>query len=80
MTKEKPTPPRYAADFRAEMARRGISGSELARRLGVPHWWVSKRLTGVIPTRIDDLERMSAVVDVAPQQFVMDLRETADVA
>jgi len=80
MNKPKPSPPRFAADFRAEMARRQISGSELARRLGVHHWWVSKRLTGHIPTRVEDLERMAEAVGVPPQMFVMDLRETADVA
>lgn len=80
MNKEKPNPPRFAADFRAEMARREISGTELARRLGVPRWWVSKRLTGHIPVRVEDLERMAAAVDVPPHLFVVDLRETADAA
>ena len=46
------------------MARRKITGRELARRLGVSSPWVSYRLTGTQPIDLNDLERIAGVLGV----------------
>lgn len=47
---------RFVAEIRAEMGRQQVSGSELARRCGVPQPYVSRRLTLKTPMDIDDME------------------------
>ena len=46
------------------LARRRVSGRELARRLDVSSPWVSYRLTGNQEIGLDDLERIAAALDV----------------
>jgi transcriptional regulator with XRE-family HTH domain len=55
---------RVAEEIRAMMARRRISGRELARKLGVSQSWVSYRLTGIQPIDLNDLQRIAEALDV----------------
>lgn len=55
-----------AEEIRALLARRDMSRSELARRLGVSAMWVSDRLRGQTPIGLDDLERMARILGVEP--------------
>lgn len=56
-------------EIQAWMARRQISQSELARRLGVSSPWVNKRLHGVVPISVDDIMEIAEVLDVSPMTF-----------
>lgn len=51
-------------EIRAMMARRRMSGRELARKLGVSPAWVSYRLTNTQPIDLNDLQRIADVLDV----------------
>jgi len=53
-----------AEEIRALLARRRISGRELARRIGASYSWVNFRLTGAQPLTLDDLDRIAAVLEV----------------
>lgn len=55
---------RIAEEIRALLARRRMSGRELARRLDVSPSWLSYRLTGVQPIDVNDLEMIAEVLDV----------------
>jgi transcriptional regulator with XRE-family HTH domain len=56
-------------EIQAWMARRQMSQSELARRLGVSSPWVNKRLHGVVPISVDDIMAIADVLDVSPMTF-----------
>ena len=66
MTEASPLSAKVAEEIRALLARRDMSRSELARRLGVSAMWVSDRLRAQTPIGLDDLERIAAVLGVAP--------------
>jgi transcriptional regulator with XRE-family HTH domain len=53
-----------AEEIRAMLARRRVSGRELARRLAVSSPWVSNRLTGHQEIGLNDLERIADALDV----------------
>ncbi|HEY0697216.1 MAG TPA: helix-turn-helix transcriptional regulator [Micromonospora sp.] len=53
-----------AEEIRAMMARKRISGRQLAQKLGVSPSWVSYRLTGVQPIDLNDLQRIAHALDV----------------
>src|SRR5690606_30195369 len=55
---------RVAEEIRALLARRRMSGRELARQLGVSPSWVSYRLTGTQPIDLNDLDAIARVLDV----------------
>lgn len=55
---------RVSEEIRAMMARRRMSGRELARRLGVSPAWVSYRLTNSQPIDLNDLQRVAAALEV----------------
>ncbi|WP_407662224.1 helix-turn-helix domain-containing protein [Nakamurella lactea] len=50
-----------AEEVRAATARVRLSGAALARHLGKPQPWVSRRLTGAVPFDVDEL---SAICDL----------------
>lgn len=56
--------PRVAEEIRALLARRRISGRQLASALNVSPSWVSYRLTGTQPIDLDDLERIADYLEV----------------
>lgn len=53
-----------AEEIRALMARRRMSGRQLAAKLGVSPSWVSYRLTGTQPIDVNDMHRMAGALDV----------------
>lgn len=55
---------RVAEEIRALLARRKISGRDLARRLSVSPNWVSLRTSGSQPIDLNDLERIARALDV----------------
>lgn len=55
---------RAAEEIRALLARRRMSGRELARQMGASHSWVNFRLTGTQPITLDDLERFAGILNV----------------
>lgn len=52
-----------AAAVRAELARRRVSGSELARRLEVSQAYVWRRLSGEVELSFSDLEQIANAID-----------------
>lgn len=65
---------RVASEIRAEMARRGITQSTLADRLGENQAWVSRRIAsglGIkIPLDLNDVERIADVLNLPAGQLV----------
>jgi transcriptional regulator with XRE-family HTH domain len=59
-----------AAQLRAEMARRQISASGLATRIGVEETWVRRRMRRQREITMADLERIAAALDLPPSFFV----------
>lgn len=59
-----------ATEIKVALARRDMSRSELARRLGVSAMWVSDRLRGQTPIGLDDLERIAGVLEVKPVELL----------
>jgi transcriptional regulator with XRE-family HTH domain len=55
---------RVAEEIRALLARRRISGRQLAESTGMSQSAVSARLTGVTAIDLDDLERIATALDV----------------
>lgn len=49
----------FARELRAEMARRNVSGRELARRIGESSDWVSRRTRGLTPATAVDMQRLA---------------------
>lgn len=55
---------RVAEEIRALLARKRMTGRELARRLGVSPSWISYRLTGTQPIDFNDAARIAEALDV----------------
>jgi len=53
-----------AANVRAEMARRRVSQSALAKHLGMAQTAVSRRLTGVVSFDVNEVAAVAAFLDV----------------
>lgn len=69
---EEPTPFRelVAAEIRAHLARRRMSGRALSKILGVDQTWVSRRLNGVIPLDTNDIDRISQALGIEPVKLL----------
>lgn len=48
----------------------GISGAELARRLGATQSYVSRRVRGVVPWRADELYEIAGVLGISADEFL----------
>lgn len=57
---------RVAEEIRALLARRRITGRELARRLNISPNWVSLRLSGAQEIGVNDLARIAEALAVQP--------------
>ena len=55
---------RVAANVRAEMARAGYSQRQLAADLGIAQQGLSQRLNGRVPFRVNELDRIAAILGV----------------
>jgi transcriptional regulator with XRE-family HTH domain len=60
----RPTTQRVAANVRAELAVRRISGTALAGALGITRSTMARRLRGDTPWPVDDLERIAEFLNV----------------
>lgn len=61
---------RVAEEVRVLLARRQMSASELARRIGLTQPYMSRRLTGEIAFDVDDLEVIAAALGVKPAELL----------
>jgi transcriptional regulator with XRE-family HTH domain len=61
---------RVAEEINAMLARRRMNKSELARRLGVSHTWVTNRLSGTQPIDLNVLDRIARALDVPVQSLL----------
>lgn len=59
-----------AGEIRAELARRRMSGRRLALALGETQVWTSRRLSGQVTMRLDDIERIAEVLRVPAWQLL----------
>lgn len=59
-----------AEELRALLARRRISGRQLARELGESPSWVNFRLTGHTAIGLNDLQRIAEVLQVTPTDLL----------
>jgi len=62
-------------NIRVEMARRSMSGPDLAAALDVAPYWVSRRLAGTIAIDLADLGMIAAALDTTPAQLVTETEE-----
>lgn len=69
-----PTPMRVrvAAEVRAWLGRRRMSGSELARQMGKSQTWVARRLDGRQAFDVDDLAHVATVLNVQVSALMPD--------
>lgn len=65
-----------AVEIKVSMVRKGISGRQLAQRLGVSQTWVSIRLTGTTPIDLNDLQRIADALGVKVVDLLPDARPT----
>lgn len=71
-----PEPPpefreQVAAEIRAQLARRRMSGRALAKQLGETPTWVSRRLAGQVPLDVDDIQRIAEVLGLTPMELLV---------
>ena len=59
-----------AGEIRAVMARRKITGRDLAQQLNVSRSWVSYRLTGTTEIGLNDLQRIAAALQMPVAAFL----------
>ncbi len=50
--------------IRLELVAAGVTQSELAQRLGVSHSWVHRRMRGVSPLTLEDVEAIAGAIGV----------------
>lgn len=53
-----------AEQLRATLARRKITGAQLAKMLDTNPMWVQRRMRGDVPITVNDLERIAGALDV----------------
>lgn len=59
-----------AATVRRLAEERGWSGREVSRRSGIPQPSISRKLAGVHPFDLDDVEALCAVLEITVPQLV----------
>lgn len=67
------TPPfreQVAAELRAHLARRRLSGRALAKLLDENQTWVSRRLAGQVPLDVDDIQRIAEALGLTPLELL----------
>lgn len=55
---------RVGMEIKIALLRSGMSGRQLATKLGVSQTWVSSRLQGATPIDLNDLERIAEVLGI----------------
>lgn len=69
---------RTAEELRVILARRRMSGSELARRTGLKQAYVSRRMTGEVAFDLDDLEVIATALGVTVMELLAGAEKSAD--
>ena len=59
-----------AAQVRAALAWRNITGSSAARSLGMTQAYLSRRLNGDVPFNIGDIVLLAALIRVSPGRLI----------
>lgn len=59
-----------AGGVRAELARRRMSASKLARQTGLKQSYLSRRMTGETPFNVDDLALIAAALGVSMSTLI----------
>lgn len=59
-----------AEELRAQLARKRVTGRELARRLHVSAQWISQRTKGTVALSTADIERISLVLGIEPADLL----------
>lgn len=59
-----------AEEIRVTLARRRLSATELARRMGVSQSYLARRMTGAQPFDLDDLDRIADALGVSVRQLL----------
>jgi transcriptional regulator with XRE-family HTH domain len=63
---------RVASVVRAEMARKRVGQEEIAARLGLSQASVSRRIRGVTPFELDELETVADLLGLPVTAFIED--------
>ena len=66
-----PAVERVAANVRAELARKGITQTDLAAKLCKSQPFVSRRLSGRVPFDVADLAAIASVLDIQIADLVV---------
>lgn len=66
-----------AANVRAELARRRITQSEVAERLGVSRQNIAQRLNGSVDFRVGELLAIADLLGIPAANFLSDLSVSA---
>ncbi|MDO5535225.1 MAG: helix-turn-helix transcriptional regulator [Propionibacteriaceae bacterium] len=66
---------RVGANVRAEMARKGMTQTQLAGQIGITQAQISKRLSGQIAFDVNELVAVAAALDVTLPYLTMDATE-----
>ena len=64
-----PKPPPVAAAVRAELARAGISGRQLASAIELSPAAMDRRLNGAVPLRVDELIQIADFLGIPIERF-----------
>lgn len=59
------TSERVASSVRAECARQRISQRDIAKKLGVSHTAVNRRMAGTVPFDVDELAAIADLLDLS---------------
>ena len=66
---------RIAAEIRAEMARQQIRGVQLAERMGENEAWVSRKIRGLSPMTVNEVDRFAQALGLTFRQLVLAAEE-----
>lgn len=69
-----------AAELRAEMARKRVTGTELASVLGISQAAVSRRTVGDLPMDMNELQKITARLGLTVGAFVQRVDEAFEAA
>lgn len=69
-----------AEELRAQMARKRVSGRELARRVHVSAQWMSQRTRGVVPMDTNDMEMLAAALGITLTELLADAAQRVTIA
>ena len=62
--RDDPVSEAIAGEFRAEMARKRITGSTLAKMLGWGQQYLSRRLTGTVPLHVGEMVKIADYLEI----------------